>query len=595
MTSISGPATDRSADSSISAPNVIDQGIPKGNATHTIPPTLSPDQIQQQVILLGHNCQPVTPINSTTLGKLLTDHPNRHKVEYVVNGFQFGFSLKYTGPRVNRQPKNLLSAYQNAPKLWASLIKETQLGRMLCPFPVQPLNPFICSPVGMVPKKDSQEMRRITHLSHPQGQSVNSFIDPQDTKTNYQTFDTAIELVAKAGPGSFMAKEDFKSAFHNVPITPADWNLLGIKVQGQFFIDICLPFGAAISCAIFEDISTLIHWIVQRRAGHALIHYLDDFFTVHPLKGVCKRIMDNFRDVCSEIGMPVAQEKSAGPVQVIQFLGLTIDTTRMVILIPQDKRADISRCIEALLKKKKATSLQLQSLAGKLNFICKAVPAGRPFIANVYRAFQGIPQHHHVQLRGEILTDLRMWCIFIQTFRGWQQIISSEIKEAAALELYADTSGNPQLGWGAYLPTQGLWMFQQWDTQWFQEFQPSIDFLELYALLAGLVTWAQHFIDKTIIFRSDNTPTVYALTNKSSSSRQMLKLLRYLTFFCMINNITIKALHISGKKNIICDLLSRLKLQAFHNTKPGNTKESPLPPDTRISPISEFMQKNLFE
>ena len=54
-----------------------------------------------------------------------------------------------------------------------------------------------------------------------------------------------------------MVKLDFKSAFCNVPICFNGLKLLGIKVQGQFFIDTCLPFGAAIPCAIFEDIATL--------------------------------------------------------------------------------------------------------------------------------------------------------------------------------------------------------------------------------------------------------------------------------------------------------------------------------------------------
>ena len=123
-----------------------------------------------------------------------------------------------------------------------------------------------------------------------------------------------MELVARAGLGSYMAKEDFKSAFHNVPMQFADLHLLGIKVRGQFFIDNCLPFGAIVSCTVFEDISTLIHWIMERWVGHAMIHYLDDFFTVYKLAYVCGNIMSSFKQVCSEIGMPVSSEKAVGQV-----------------------------------------------------------------------------------------------------------------------------------------------------------------------------------------------------------------------------------------------------------------------------------------
>ena len=71
----------------------------------------------------------------------------------------------------------------------------------------------------------------------------------------------------------------------------SDLSLLGIKVQGQFFIDCCLLFGAAVSCQVFEKIATLIHLISQKRAGYAFVHYLDDSFTVHKLNHTCSYIM----------------------------------------------------------------------------------------------------------------------------------------------------------------------------------------------------------------------------------------------------------------------------------------------------------------
>ena len=271
---------------------------------------------------------------------------------------------------------------------------------MLGPFPLQPLDPLICSLVGMVNKWDLQEMRCITHLSHLRGKSINAFIDPKDAQMHYQSFEAAVELVARAGQGSYMAKEIFKSAFHNVSMCFADHHLLGIKVRGQIFIDNCLPFEASILCTIFEDIATLIHWIAERHAGHAMILYLDDFFMVHKLAYVYSSIMASFKEVCEEISMPVLPEKAVGPVQVIQFLGLTIDTVLMVIKIPEDKRADILKILTKIIQKRKATSLDLQSLAGKSNFLCKAVPAGRPFIQTVYKTFTGVPKHLHIDLRG---------------------------------------------------------------------------------------------------------------------------------------------------------------------------------------------------
>ena len=119
---------------------------------------------------------------------------------------------------------------------------------------------------------------------------------------------------------------------------------------------------------------------------------------VHQLSYVCGRIMSSFKEVCNEIGMQISPDEAVSPVQVIQFLGLTINTIRMVIKVPEDKRVDILTILTKMIQKRKATSLNLQLLAGKLNFLCKAIPASRPFIKNVYEAFTGIPQHWHIDL-----------------------------------------------------------------------------------------------------------------------------------------------------------------------------------------------------
>ena len=99
---------------------------------------------------------------------------------------------------------------------------------MLGPFTVPPFPDLICSPVGLVPKKDSDEMRMIMHLSYPYGQSINDFIDPEKASTCYQTFDDAVQLVIKQGRFCWLSKGDVKSAFRVAPICFKDIKCLGI-------------------------------------------------------------------------------------------------------------------------------------------------------------------------------------------------------------------------------------------------------------------------------------------------------------------------------------------------------------------------------
>ena len=131
------------------------------------------------------------------------------------------------------------------------------------------------------------------------------------------------------------------------------------------------------------------------------------------------------------------------------------------------------------------------------------------------------------------------------------------------MKLFADASGNANIDWGAWLPHTGAWMYGQWEINFLEQFKPSIDFLELYALLARVVTWVPHDTNHIVLFHSDNTHTVHVLLNKSSDSLQMMILLGVLTLFCMLNNITISAKHISGKTNLICEYLSHFRFQKF--------------------------------
>ena len=137
-----------------------------------------------------------------------------------------------------------------------------------------------------------------------------------------------------------------------------------------------------------------------------------------------------------------------------------------------------------------------------------------------------------------------MWKVFLAKFCGWMPISDTKQLHALAVELFPGAAGNAKLGWGTWLPHLGLWMYRWWEEEFFQKFQPSIDFLELNALLAGIVMWAPYLMDRAILFWSDNTPTVFALRNKSSDSPEILSLLCYLTLSCMTHNITILARHV---------------------------------------------------
>ena len=67
-------------------------------------------------------------------------------------------------------------------------------------------------------------------------------------------------------------------------------------------------------------------------------HYLDDFVTVGPPESPeCQTNLKIMLATCQRLGVPVAQEKCAGPAAVLVFLGFELDTNQMAIRLPEDK------------------------------------------------------------------------------------------------------------------------------------------------------------------------------------------------------------------------------------------------------------------
>ncbi|KAJ1152220.1 hypothetical protein NDU88_004997 [Pleurodeles waltl] len=113
--------------------------------------------------------------------------------------------------------------------------KERALGRLAGPFKRPPLAGFVCSPLGVVPKKEPGQFRLIHNLSAPRGSSVNDAIDPQLYSVRYASVDNAIDKERALGRGALLAKNDIESAFRLLPVHPADYHLLGFQFRGEYF------------------------------------------------------------------------------------------------------------------------------------------------------------------------------------------------------------------------------------------------------------------------------------------------------------------------------------------------------------------------
>ena len=505
--------------------------------------------------------------------------------DYLVDGFINGFDLGYRGPEVIQQKsQNLKFTIGDKLELWNKVMKEVKEKRYAGPFREIPFENYIQSPIGLVPKDGGQKTRLIFHLSHPRnrkrGFSVNGNTPETLTKVKYKDFDAAVKLCIQEGKGCAMGKSDMTSAFRHLAMKKKYWKFLVMKAQSPlddlwyYFVDKCMPFGASISCAHFQSFSNAVAHIVMTLSKRKNINYLDDFFFTALKKAICDGQIQLFLDICSQIKFPVSMEKTFWGTTRLVFLGLLIDTVNQLICIPVEKIEKAKSLINKVINKpnnktrKKVTLHDLQSITGFLNFLCKAVVPGRAFTRRLYSIQEGaennfLKKHHHINLTSEMKMDLRMWLSFLEhpsiyarSFMDMDNTISS-----TDVDFFTDASANAQLGCGGISGKD--WFIMQWNENFIKKFTPSINYLELYAVMIAVENWIYKYKNQRIYIFCDNMSVVQMINSTTSRCKNCMVLLRLMVLRGLTHNVKISAKHVPGKLNVYSDYLSRLKYKQF--------------------------------
>ena len=111
--------------------------------------------------------------------------------------------------------------------------------------------------------------------------------------------------------------------------------------------------GCSSSCKIFEEFSTALKWILANKFGIKNVKILDDFLFIEPDKTSCCNSLQKFITICNEIGVPLAEHKTVGPTNNIVFLGIGLDSNKMLAYLPLDKLQKYTADVKFYLGKNK--------------------------------------------------------------------------------------------------------------------------------------------------------------------------------------------------------------------------------------------------
>ena len=387
----------------------------------------------------------------------------------------------------------------------------------------------------------------------------------------------AVEICLKAGKNYYCGKSDMSMAFRNIPMDKKSWKYLILKathpITGQtyYFVDKCLPFGASISCAIFQAFSDSVAFLVKHRTNKPLVNYLDDYFFAALCKAICDGQIRVFLDICDSICFPVSLEKTFWGTQLLTFLGILIDTVNQRICIPMDKLEKARAMVSFMTNKanKKITLHKLQQLTGFLNFLCKCIVPGRAFVRRLYNlgSNKNLLPHHHIRISAECRLDMEIWQRFLDDPLNYSRPFMDCFEQTAEdVDMYSDASGCVTKGFGAYCGPQ--WTASIWDRTWMEQYKPSIEFLELYAVTVAILLWIKQFKNGRILLHCDNDSVCKMINKSSSGCKNCMILLRIIVLECLVHNVHVQAEWVSTGDNGKADALSRMEFDRFRELGP---------------------------
>ncbi|XP_050973413.1 uncharacterized protein LOC127169819 [Labeo rohita] len=529
-----------------------------------------------------------TPVNISRLSVELLHHPDSLFTDYVLSGLAHGFHPGVVSlPSQSLICPNLHSALTEPEIVDLLVKKEIDANFMIGPYAVPPFPIFRVSPIGVATRKFSGKKRLIIDLSSPHNSpfpSINSLIPLEEFSLHYHDVDQAITLIKDAGRGAWLAKVDITSAFKVMPIHLDFWHLFGIRWKNEFYFAVRLTFGCRSSPKIFDTLSEAICWILfNNYTIPYLIHLQDDFLIVSPPDSVPAAYLLTIQKLFSELGIPLAQDKTEGPSTSIEFLGINLDSQKFLASLPKEKIDRTIVIASTLLTNTSCSKRELLSILGHLNFAMRIIPQGHPFISHLLSlASSAHALEDRISITDSCRNEVSLWISFLKQWNGLSFFYSNLVSSPIDIQLYTDAT--PSVGFGGFL--RGRWFASTWPPELAdlpQQLSSSALF-ELYPLVAAASLWGKEWSATSIVVHCDNEAIVHCINKGRSHSPALMPLLRRLIWISACDQFIITAKHIPGSKNQIADSLSRFAFQKFRSLGP---EADPLP--TPVPPYSELI------
>lgn len=411
------------------------------------------------------------------------------------------------------------------------------------------------SPLLLVRKKQGK-FRPCLDLRH-----LNNFVPHQ--KFKMEGLKHLREMIQE---GDFLTSIDLKDGYLHVPVSPKSQKYLQFSWKNRFYRFVCLPFGLSSAPLIFTKMLRPI--IGELRAkGVRLMAYLDDIIILSSSYQESVRNTKLVRDTLERRGWVINLEKSSlHPSHTLEYLGFLLDTAKMKIFTPLEKRKRYRSAAQRMLKKlEKSDAVRLRtfsSVVGKLQSLSPAVPFCRlhlqALVHTVRERVRGNPRElglwdTYIVPPQEARGELAWW---VDWLKGWNG--NSILIPVTKVDLFSDASDtgfggciSQRLVRGAPTLVQGFWEGP--------ERESSINQRELLAaerVVKALLHW-HRVADGAVRLFTDSIVTYTYLNNMGGRYLHLREVASRTLRFCETRGVRLVVEHLPGVQNTVADALSR--------------------------------------
>ena len=545
----------------------------------------------------------LSSLNHDAFQHYLKDHPDQPLVQNFLRGLQEGFPVGYKGPSASYEPPPRTYSDQEFHDIRSEFLAEVALGRMAGPFTSLPTTgPYSnfqrINPTFLIPKRDSNKMRRIEHLSFPPGNSVNDHICNHDFPVDFTSIDRISHQIQNSPRGSFVSCVDIESAYRHIPIHPVDAPLFCFRIRDEYYIQLRAGFGCTSLPGIFDTATHLVSYIILHHSkidqypDSGFTHVealLDDYSCWHSERAMHDEHLLNLEhqrllQIFHEIGFPLATHKIQPPATTFTAMGATFNTIDQSVSIPPEKLQRYLLKINSIFPPNfsydntthiRARIKTIRSICGALVYVCSICYTGRTRLYYLFQCLRAAENRAYSVLGNSarslkrfpgMLDFVHLNLEAIHDLRWWQSILPSlppclilrrriQPRDLSSIPtFYTDASGWGIGGWTKASDGEHYYFSIPWSRN---GKGCHSTYGELFACVVAAHLWDHNWKYQQVRWMTDCEAHVTGLFRIRTKAPRLLPLHDQIDLRSALGCYQYSPDHIAGVDNTIADELSR--------------------------------------